>query len=381
MVGGRKHLVLKFPIVLGLLLFVVVLFFGCSRHGVALTKSMLFVPQIFDIGVKPLEWFTPQPLREQVFVSHGDWTLEADIYRPASDGAFPAVLLFLGVAPATPDDPRIVALGEALARSGMVVSFYWSPEMIEGNLDINDVAGLVRLFGFLQERDYVIQGQVGIGGFCVGASFVLIAATDEEIRNEVAFVNLFGPYFDLGDVIVSAVSEQSTYEGDVRSWIPDDLTQSTLQDHLVSGLVLRERIAIQEALSLGGFADITELGLSKEGLAVYELLSGTSRDEAKKLLQLIPTQTTRSMVQISPRTYIRYLEAPVLVMHDRDDRLIPVEESRRLVDQVMQFGDVKYTEYTSIFSHVSPRESLRVQYITDMLRFISHMHSIMMQTT
>ena len=66
-------------------------------------------------------------------------------------------------------------------------------------------------------------------------------------------------------------------------------------------------------------------------------------------------------------------------MHDRDDRLIPVEESRRLVDQVLQFGEVKYTEYTSIFSHVSPRESLRVQYLTDMLRFISHMHSIMMQ--
>ncbi|MBG94708.1 MAG: hypothetical protein CL793_05560 [Chloroflexi bacterium] len=381
MVGGRKRLVLNFPIVLGLLLVVVVLFFGCSRHGVALTKSMLFVPQIFDIGVKPLEWFTPQPLRERVFVSHGDWTLEADIYRPSSDGAFPAVLLFLGVAPATPDDPRIVALGEALARSGMVASFYWSPKMIEGNLDINDVAGLVRLFGFLQERDYVIQDQVGIGGFCVGASFVLIAATDEEIRNEVAFVNLFGPYFDLGDVIVSAVSEQSSYEGEVRSWIPDDLTQSTLQDHLVSGLILRERIAIQEALSLGGFADTTELDLSKEGLAVYELLSGTSRDEAKKLLQFIPIQTTRSMVQISPRSYIRYLEAPVLVMHDRDDRLIPVEESRRLVDQVMQFGDVKYTEYTSIFSHVSPRESLRVQYLTDMLRFISHMHSIMMQIT
>ncbi len=87
------------------------------------------------------------------------------------------------------------------------------------------------------------------------------------------------------------------------------------------------------------------------------------------------------MVQISPRGYIRDLKAPVLVMHDRDDSLIPVEESRRLVDQVMQFGDVKYTEYTNIFSHVSPLESLRVQSVTDILRFILHMHSVMMQTT
>lgn len=381
MVGSHKRFISKFPIVLGLVVAVVVLLFGCSKHGVAFAKSILFVPQIFDIGIKPLEWFTPEPLKERVFVSHGDWTLEADIYRPNSAGEFPAVLLFLGVAPATPDDPRIVALGEALARSGMVAAFYWSPEMTEGNLEINDVSHLVRLFGFLQERDYVIRDQVGMGGFCVGASFVLIAATDVEIRNEVAFVNLFGPYFDLRDVVVSAVSEQSTYEGDVRSWIPDDLTQRTLHDHLVGGLVLSERIAIPKALSLRGFADTSELGLSKEGLAVYQLLSGTSRDEAKELLQFIPLQTTRSMVQISPRSYIRYLKAPVLVMHDRGDSLIPVEESRRLVDEVMQFGDVKYTEYTNIFSHVSPLESLRVQSVTDILRFILHMHSVMMQTT
>ena len=87
------------------------------------------------------------------------------------------------------------------------------------------------------------------------------------------------------------------------------------------------------------------------------------------------------MDEISPHNYVRYLEAPVLLMHDRNDRLIPVEESRRLADYVSGYGDITYTEYTNIFSHVSPTRSLSLQSISDILRFISHMHAVMVQMT
>ena len=160
-------------------LFVVFSVFGCSRQGAALSKSILFVPQIFDIGISPLEWLTPEPLNEHLSFVDGNRAIEVDVYRPGTKGEFPAVLLFLGVAPATPDDPRIVNLGEALARSGMVALFYWSPEMSKGHIEVADIANLVTVFNFLKELEYVDGANVGMGGFCVGASFILIAASDE----------------------------------------------------------------------------------------------------------------------------------------------------------------------------------------------------------
>lgn len=375
---GRTRVLL----ILGLCLAIgVIFFFGCSRQGVALSKAMLFAPQVFDIGVKPLEWITEDPVKERAYVPGGNRILEVDIYRPESEGKFPAVLLFLGVAPATPEDTRVIALGQALARSGIVTLFYWSPQMSEGQIDIVDVDSLVTLFSFLQDREYVMPDKVGMGGFCVGASFVLIAASDAKVRGEVAFVNSFGPYFDLRDVLVSVSSDQAIYKEDVRTWFPDALTQNTLRDHLIKDLHPNDRVAIKEALESRDPLDSSESILSKEGLAVYRLLLGASLEEAIELLQSIPHATLQSMDEISPHNYVRYLEAPVLLMHDRNDRLIPVEESRRLADYVSGYGDITYTEYTNIFSHVSPTRSLSLQSISDILRFISHMHAVMVQMT
>ena len=53
-------------------------------------------------------------------------------------------------------------------------------------------------FQYLKSREYVDSNRVGMGGFCVGASFALVAAADPRIRRDVVFVNAFGPYFKRG---------------------------------------------------------------------------------------------------------------------------------------------------------------------------------------
>jgi hypothetical protein len=59
------------------------------------------------------------------------------------------------------------------------------------------------------------------------------------------------------------------------------------------------------------------------------------------------------METISPSSNIDNLKARALIMHDRDDQLIPSVESRRLADALADRGDLRYTEVLA-FEHVRP---------------------------
>ena len=164
-------------------------------QGRAAVATTLFIAQVVpSIPVKPQEWFGNQPLVQRVTfpIHNGEGT--ADIYRPSGDGPHAGILVFLGVAPAGPDDPRIINLGKALARGNLVAMFYWSPVMLERRLHPPDTHNLVAAFEFLQNQEYVDPGRVGMAGFCVGASFVIMAAAQPSIRDRVSYVNAFGAY-------------------------------------------------------------------------------------------------------------------------------------------------------------------------------------------
>jgi hypothetical protein len=57
---------------------------------------------------------------------------------------------------------------------------------------------------------------------------------------------------------------------------------------------------------------------------------------------------------MSPTAYLGDLRAPLIVLlHDREDQVIPVGESRRLRDALAVRGGVRYTELT-VFRHLDP---------------------------
>ena len=59
------------------------------------------------------------------------------------------------------------------------------------------------------------------------------------------------------------------------------------------------------------------------------------------------------MEQISPSTHVDNLKTTVMIMHDRNDRLVPSFESRRLELALRDRGNVRYTEVLA-FDHVRP---------------------------
>ena len=338
-----------------LVLIAFTIFLGASHEGRAAVKTTLFIPHVFNAGIKPLNWFTPTPVVERVTFPIPGGTGAGDIYRPPGEGPYAAVLLFLGVAPAGHDDPRVVRLGDALARSNMVTLFYWSPLMAKGRMEPEDVDNLVAAFQYLSAQEYVDATRVGMGGFCVGASFSIMAASAEPIRDQVAFVNAFGPYYDARDLLLQVASRSRYYQDQTDPWNPDSMTRKVFANELIEAMDdpqsrdILSRIFVEKQR----VADEEVEGLSDQARAVHQLLTGTTREEAERLYLTLPADFREDMAEISPRSYVSDLEARIMIMHDRDDDLVPSAESRRLADALESRGDFRYTEVLA-FDHVRP---------------------------
>ena len=365
----------QFLVVLGALL---TLFIAVTPQGKAGFHTVLFVSQVLEIGVKPQTWFTEEPLRHEVHYQSSEGSTVADVYRPPDGKARAAVVLFLGANAAGRDDPDVVNLGIALARAGYVAMFHWSPTMaLKANIEPAETGNLVWAFQYLSEREYVDSKRTGLGGFCVGASFALVAAADPRIRDDVYFVNAFGPYFDAETLLLQVASRSVMYDGTLTPWEPDRLTMRVLANELIETLdapsdvdALTRRYMNNQALS-----PEEANALSPQARTVATLLDGSTPEEAAALYSQLPGDFRRDLASISPSSHVDNIDAKLLVLHDRNDRLVPAAESRRLVDSLQNRGDVRYTEVLA-FEHVRPSGGGIGDLLAEALRLYRHMYSI-----
>ena len=365
---------------LALLAFLVFLGAATSQGHTSI-KTALFIPQIVPaFPIQPQMWLTRKPTRTAVQYPLTVGFGEADLYTPAGERSHSAVLLFLGVNPAGRDDPRVVGLAEGLARAGVIVMVPWSDTMTQKRVTIDETDRLVRAYEFLLSQERVDRSRAGMGGFCVGASFVTVAATDPRIRESVKFVNFFGGYFDARDLVVAVTSESRFYGDTVEVWTPDRLSREVVAQHLIGGLaepseaLLLAQVFITEGATLTPSAIAS---LSQEAQAVYSLLSSPTLDEARTLINELSDSTTATLASISPATTIENLDARVLIMHDRQDELVPSEESRRLAEALSDRGDVYYTEF-SLFRHLDPTRTVSPPvFVKEVFKLYMHMYNVL----
>ena len=319
----------------------------------ATLRSIGFVAEVLPtVPLKPSQWFTEIPERREISypLDNGAAGI-ADLYIPADGSKHSAVLFFLGVNPAGKDDERIVNLGNAVARTGIVVMIPWSERMAQRRVTEQEASDLVRGFEHLRSLDMVDENKVGMAGFCVGASLMMVAAQDERIRDDVKIVNSFAGYYEAEDLIASVVSASRFYDEDSGQWEPDRLSVQVVRTHLLESVDdPGERALLADAIDNN---TVVPSNLSHDARLVYDILNARDLETAHRLINLLPSDSLETLRRISPSSNIDSLKAKVLVMHDRQDRLVPSEESRRLVDALRPRGDVHYTEF-SFFEHLDP---------------------------
>lgn len=343
----------------------------------AAARALGFVPQVLPtVPVKPAEWFTDEPERREISYQLGDGNVGvADLYVPAGGGKRGAVLFFLGVNPAGKDDERVVNVASAVARTGIVVMIPWSERMAQKQITEQEIDDLVAGFQHLRSLEMVDSDNVGMAGFCVGASLMMVAAQDERIRDDVTVVNSFAGYYEAKDLIASVATESRFYEGQSRAWEPDKLSIEVVRTHLLESIDdIGERERLASVIKEGSAAPDD---LSSQARLVYDILNSTELEEAQRLIERLPADSLETLRRISPGTDIGNLRAKALVMHDLQDNLVPSEESRRLVDALESRGDVYHTEF-SFFEHLDPSQRVgRVELAREGTKLFLHIYRVM----
>ncbi len=356
----------------------VTLFGVLTPQGRAGFHTALFVLQVLDMPIKPQAWFADEPMRHEARYETPDGSRVAEVYRLPDGKPRAAALLSLGITDQGFDDPNVINLGNALARAGYVVMFQWSPGMgLERNIDPTVPDDLVSAFKYLETQDYVDSDRVGLGGFCVGASFALLAAADARISDRVFFVNAFGPYYDAEMLMLQAVSRSMVYQDEHTTWQPTSLTMRVLSHELIKFLEHPHDVGVLTRHYLEGpVADPEDLeSLSPSARTVMRLIGGVGREEAEELYATLPPDFHKFLAGISPSTHVANIRARLMVMHDRSDLYVPVAESRRLVEATQDRTSVYYTELPD-FRHLTPSPESVSALLTQASMMYRHMYAI-----
>jgi hypothetical protein len=333
--------------------------FVFSPYGRTATISALVLPDMMvDLPVRPVTWFTPEPVVEHTVIDYGSGRMVADIYRPGDDERHAAVVFSMGAPPLDLDDERLVKLGKDAARAGLVMVVPFSERLDDEMIDPEEVDALVGVFDYAAEQPYVDAERVGYIGVSVGGSLALLAAADPAIADRADYVVSFGGYYDGLDILVAIASGDIAYDGVDERWEPDPHSVRVIAEQIIVELpdagdraALTKAFVRHRALSDGEIASLTP-----EGLDVYEFMTSSDADEALARRDDLPSAVLEKMMRLSPSQTIDDVKAELFIIHDQGDEFIPYVESRRLRDALDGRGDVHFTE-VSLFEHVEPRLS------------------------
>ena len=321
----------------------------------AVISAFLLPDMMVELPVRPVTWFTADPVVERTFIDYGSGRILADIYRPPDDERHATILFSMGAPPLDLDDSRLVKLGEDMARAGVVMVIPFSNRLDAEIIAPEEIDTLVGIFEHVERQRYVDPERVGFVGVSIGGSLALLAAADPRIAERVDYVVSFGGYFDAVDTLVAVGSGRIAYDGVVEEWEPDSHTVRVMAVQLIEALSGRDAQLLRRVFVRGEQVSAAELAqLSAEGRASYEFMTNDDPDRTLELLDQLPKAALERLEQLSPSRVVDALQAELFIIHDRGDAFVPYVESRRLRDALAGREDVHFTE-VSLFEHVEPR--------------------------
>lgn len=267
-------------------------------------------------------------------------SVEGDRYDPLSEPTRPPMVLVPGATPAGREDPRVIRLAEAMARTKMTV-FVPELEVYAQDLvrqDVDDIAAAAAALAAEQDQPVVLFGT------SFGGSLCLLAAADPRLEGQVGQVGSFGGYFDLLGVLQAATTGYSLIGDERFPWPADPRAEEIVTDRLIGLLDPALQPAIRETLA--GRRDPGTL--PETGRAVVELLHNDDPARTYPLSGVLPRELLDRVAGVSPASVAQDLDVEVVAMHAVDDPVLPYGELLRLGDHL---PDARLITVTS-FEHV-----------------------------
>ena len=375
--------VIILPLVLALLILVFL-------DAKALYRSALLVTELLPgKSLSLLNYLSDHPVHKQIGFEVNNKMVEADLYLPRNKKNTPGFIFFLGVSPADRgSDPRVETLVNTLARLGVAVLVPWLETQEKSIVVKDDVESLIYLFEYFSDIESIDDTKIGMGGICTGASMVALAASDSRINENVKFLNLFAGYYDALDFTKAVVSKKRFYNDLLYEWQPDTLTQIVVAKQLSESVSNRYDREYLNRLILEGDRDAEiDSFLTDEGKVIYLLISNPQIHNVDNLFNKLPNKTISYLEDISPSKFVGNLKARVMIMHDRHDRLVPVDESRRFYEGLKSNHPVYYTEFTSFQNQIQVHVDndagniSNADYLIEAWKLLRHLYEVMKEVS
>lgn len=293
----------------------------------------------------------PDAVREEIVLSIGSRTVQADLYRPGTPHA--ALLLVHGLSRAGRRHAELVRLARLLARHGQLVLVPELEGLVAFRLDGTEIDEIRGALGYLGR----LSPAVGVAGFSFGAGPALLAAA---AYPEIALVGSFGGYADLQNVIAYVTTGVHTFGGRRYVQRQEEYNRWKLLALLV-GFVESER----DRTLLGAIArrklenpavDTTPLGaqLGRAGYAVLSLVLNRQESAVGRLVADLSPRTRQALASLSPLAVVSRLRGRLLIAHGMADDSIPFTESLRLAEAA---GDRAQLALLETFHHTGAEPS------------------------
>ncbi|MCH8091295.1 MAG: alpha/beta hydrolase [Proteobacteria bacterium] len=317
---------------------------GCSPW-----RAMEAAEVLGDIAAGPrpsrLKRITPRPRMIPVAYEVAGRRRRGDLYRPGED-AKAALVLVPGIARAGKDDPRLVALANTLARARFTVLVPDIENLRALKVTPADAIAIADAIHYLAgelpaggSSDRGEPATVGLLAISYAAGPAVLAALRPDTRRRVRFVFIVGGYYDSEAVLTFFTTGYYRDGPDEKwrhrtpnaygKWVFVKSNAGRLSDP-GDGAVL-ERMAERKMGNLE--ADITDLvaALGAEGRSVYALLANSDPDRVPALIAALPEGVRADIAALDlKRQDLSKLQARLILVHGRDDAIIPYSESKAL---------------------------------------------------
>lgn len=303
---------------------------------VAWSEAALVVFDVASGGASPWADLTPAPGETEVSWSGG----EGDLYLPAGK-VRAGLVLVPGAAALGRDEPRLQALARTLARAGFAVLVPELPEVRRFALSRRDADRVADALRHLQHIHPVAP--LGVMAISYAVAPALIAATLPDLAPQVAFAVGIGGYRDAEAAIRFITTGAFRVQGDAREHRVEPnrygrwafvLANIGRLENAADAAPLHD-IAMRRQRDAD--ADISDLArmLGPQGKAVLALVDNRDPERVTTLIEALPPSIRSEIDGLNLALHdLGKLRGHLILIHGRDDRMVPYSESEALAAAV-----------------------------------------------
>lgn len=307
---------------------------GCASREAFLVLSDISA----GAGKSRLKTLTPEPSRTPVAYTVAGRAGSGDLYLPGNGSPQAGIVLVPGAVPEGKDHERLVAFATTFARARFAVL---TPELSgyrELKMRPAQIRELADAFQYLAGREDLSHGgRVGFAAFSYAVGPAVLAALEDDTRKQVRFVLGVGGYHDLRVAILFFTTGYFEEDGKPRHLEPSEYGKlvfaMSVTDYLRDA---NDRAIIATMVDVkltDPVADISVLaeGLAPEGRSVYRLMTNTDPQQTARLIDALPPEALATIDALTlADKHLMRLEARLVLVHGRNDRLIPYPETLAL---------------------------------------------------